>query len=101
VVLSLACGAVLGAAVGRIKGKQSGENRLSHSLHEHLDRDDVVLADRYYCSYWEIALLLERGVDVVRRLHQRRPVDFRRGQRLGHEDPGITWTKPDWMDAAT
>ena len=61
VVVSLACGAVLGAALGRIKGKQSGENMLFHSLHEHLERDDVVLADRYYCSYWEIALLRGRG----------------------------------------
>ena len=104
VVLSLACGAVLGAALGRIKGKQSGENMLFHSLHEHLERDDVMLADRYYCSYWEVALLLGRGVDVVMRLHQRRPVDFRQGQRLGHEDHVVTWTKPacpDWMDAAT
>lgn len=104
VVLSLACGAVLGAALGRIKGKQSGENMLFHSLHEHLERDDVVLADRYYCSYWEVAVLLGRGVDVVMRLHQRRPVDFRQGQRLGHEDHVVTWTKPacpDWMDAVT
>jgi hypothetical protein len=102
VVVSLA--AVLGAALGPIKGKQSGENILFHSLHEHLGRDDVVLADRDSGSYWEIALLLGLGVDTVMRLHQRRPVDFRRGQRLGREDHVVTWTKPacpEWMDAAT
>ena len=61
VVLSLACGAVLAAAVGRLRGKQTSENMLFHSLHAHLERDDVVLADRYYCSYWEITLLGARG----------------------------------------
>ena len=101
VLLSLACGAVLGAAVGRIKGKQTGEHMLFHSLHEYLERDDVMLADRYYCSYWEIALLLGLGVDTVMRLHQRRPVDFRRGQRLGHEDPGVTGTKPACLSGWT
>ena len=104
VLLSLACGAVLGAAVGRIKGKQTGEHMLFHSLHEYLERDDVMLADRNSGSYWEIALLVGLGVDTVMRLHPRRPVDFRRGQRLGREDHMVTWTKPacpDWMDAAT
>jgi putative transposase len=100
VLLSLACGAVVGAAVGRIKGKQTGEHMLFHSLHEYLERDDVMLADRDSGSYWEIALLRGLGVDTVMRLHQRRPVDFRRGQRLGREDHVVTWTKPacpDWM----
>src|SRR5215475_135485 len=79
VVLSLACGAVVAAAVGRIKGPQSSENMLFHSLHASLERDDVVLADRFYCSYWEVALLRGRGIDSVMRLHQRQAVDFRRG----------------------
>src|SRR5215475_1940902 len=104
VVLSLACGAVLGAALGRLRGKQTSENMLFHTLHAHLERDDVVLADRYYCSYWEITLLGQRGIDVVMRLHQRRQVDFHRGQRLSREDHVVTWPKPvrpAWMDAAT
>jgi len=104
VVLSLACGAVLAAAVGRIKGKQTSETMLFHGLHEHLERDDVVLADRFYCSYWEVALLLGRGIDIVMRLHQRRAVDFRCGRRLGREDHVVSWTKPKrpaWMAEAT
>jgi hypothetical protein len=104
VVLSLACGAVFGAALGRLRGKQTSENMLFHTLHAHLERDDVVLADRYYCSYWEITLLGQRGIDVVMRLHQRRQVDFHRGRRLGREDHVVTWPKPvrpAWMDAAT
>jgi Transposase DDE domain len=104
VVLSLACGAVLAAAVGPIKGKQTSETMLFHGLHEHLERDDVVLADRFYCPYWEIALLRGRGIDIVMRLHQRRPVDFRGGRRVGREEHILSWTKPKrpaWMDEAT
>jgi hypothetical protein len=104
VVFSLACGAVLAAAVGRIKGPQSSEPMLFHDLHAHLERADVVLADRFYCSYWEIALLLGRGIDIVMRLHQRRPADFRGGRRVGREDHVVSWTKPKrpaWLDEAT
>ena len=67
-------------------------------------RATLFLGDRYYCSYFLIALLMERGVDVVTRLHQARGADFRRGQRLGHGDHLVTWTrpvKPAWMDQAT
>lgn len=81
VVVSLACGAVLAAAVGPIKGTQTSETMLFHDLHDQREHDDIVLADRFYCSYWEFALLLGRGIDIVMRLHQRRQVDFRGGQR--------------------
>ena len=104
VVFSLAVGTVLDAAEGPFAGKQTGEPALFRGLHGSLHPGDVVLADRYYCSYFEIALLQQRGVDVVMRLHQRRPVDFRRGRRLGGEDQLITWDKPkcpEWLDEAT
>src|SRR2546426_5064861 len=65
VVFSLACGAVLAAAVGRIKGPQSSETRLFHSLHATLERDDVVLADRFSGFYWEVALLRGQGIAIV------------------------------------
>lgn len=104
VLLSLACGVILDAAVGPSKGKQTGETQLFHTLHDQVDAGDVVLADRYFCSYWEIALLQGRGADVVMRLHPRRHVDFRCGLRLGREDHLVSWSKPArpaWMDAAT
>ena len=67
---------------------------LFHGLHAAFERDDVVLADRFYCSYWDVALRLGRGMDVVMRAPQRRAVALRRGQRLGHADHLIVWTKP-------
>jgi hypothetical protein len=103
-VFSLAVGTVLDAAEGPYSGKQTGETALFRGLHGCLTAGDVVLSDRYFCSYFEIALLQRREVDVVMRLHQCRPVDFRRGQRLGPEDRVVVWKKPKrpaWLDEAT
>ena len=80
VVFCLATGSVLEAAIGQYQGKQTGENALFRSLWDELEPEDVVLGDRYYCSYFDIAMLKQRGVDSVFRLHQRRPCDFRRGR---------------------
>ncbi len=55
---------------------------------------DVFVGDRIYCTYGDIALLLNRCIDSVFRLHQARKVDFRKGQRLGKCDRILTWEKP-------
>lgn len=55
---------------------------------------DIMLADRGFCSYAEIALMQQRNVDTVMRLHQRRKTDFRRGRILGLEDHVVVWNKP-------
>jgi DDE family transposase len=104
VVFSLAVGTVLDAALGRYQGKATGEPALLRQLHDRFEPTDVLLADCYYCSYFEIALLQQRGVDVVLRQHQRRATDFRRGRRLGPSDHLVVWSKPQrptWMDEAT
>jgi len=105
VVFCLASGAALEMAIGPYRGKRTGENSLFRTLWDSLEANDVVLADRCYCSYADIALLAERQVDVVFRKHQARPSDFRRGQRLGKHDHLITWRKPEqrpeWMDEET
>jgi hypothetical protein len=104
VLFSLAVGTVLEAALGPYQGKETGETALFRSLHDRLGAGDVVLADRYFCSYFEIACLQQRGVEVVFRLHQRRRCDFRRGRRLGRRDHVVVWHKParpDWMEEAT
>jgi hypothetical protein len=104
VVFCLATGVVLEAALGRYQGKQTGENSLFRGTWDELERDDVVLGDRYYGSYFDLAMLKRRGVDCAFRLHQRRHSDFRRGRRLGRDDHVVTWRRPDrpdWMDRAT
>ncbi len=62
------------------------------------------MTDRYFCSYFMIALLLERNVDFVGRLHQARKKDTYRVKRLGKGDWLVEWrrpSKPAWMDQAT
>jgi hypothetical protein len=100
VVFSLAVGTVLEAAIGKYQGKQTGENSLFRTLHDMLEPGDVVLADRYFSGWFDLALLHVRGVDVVVRKHQLRPTDFRTGKRLGRHDHLVCWTKPtrpSWM----
>jgi hypothetical protein len=104
VLLSFATAAVLGAAWGPYSGKQTGESALFRELFEQLRAGDVVVADRYYCSYFMIALLQQCGVDAVFRMHQLRHYDFRRGRRLGRADHLAQWlrpARPAWMDPAT
>lgn len=103
-LLSLATAMVGGMAMGPYAGKETGETALLRELFDRFERGDVVLADRYYCSYFMIALLQERGIDLVTRQHQRRHTDFRRGQRLGQGDHIVEWqrpAKPEWMDQET
>jgi hypothetical protein len=104
VLLAFATAALVGAAFGPRKGKETGETALFRTLLEQIQAGDVVVADRYYCSYWMLALLLECGADACFRLHQRRQADFRRGRRLGRGDHLVIWTKPrrpTWMTADT
>jgi Transposase DDE domain len=104
VLLSLATAMVTDMAMGPYAGKETGESALLRSLLDRFDPGDVLLADRYYCSYFMIALLKERGIELVARLHQRRPIDFRRGRRLGKDDHIVTWSRPKrpaWMDQQT
>ena len=100
VVFSLAVGAVLEMAISKYQGKQTGENSLFRELHETLASGDVVLADRYFSGWFDIALLRLRGVDSVVRKHQLRATDFRTGRRLGKDDHLVCWPKPQrpaWM----
>jgi hypothetical protein len=104
VMLSLVTGMLNALAIGPYSGKETGETALFRQLLDRLREGDVVVADCYFCSYFMICLLLERGVDLVSRLHQCRTADFRRGQRLGPGDHIVEWPRPpcpEWMDEAT
>ena len=104
VLLTFATAALVGASFGPYAGKETGESALLRQLFEQLRSGDVLVADRYYCSYFLIALLQQRGVDVAFRLHHKRRYDFRRGRHLGHHDHVVAWQRPrrpDWMDEAT
>ena len=90
-LFSLASGALLASATGN---RHAHETTLFRGLWNQLRGGDVILADRGFCSYLNLAALAARGVDSVMRLHQARPIDFRAGKRLGFDDRLVTWTKP-------
>lgn len=70
------------------------ERVLFRRFYNSLSRDDVVLGDRGTCSFYDMALLIPRGVDAVLRLHATRKVDFSQGIRLGRRDHIVAWDKP-------
>lgn len=97
-------------------------------LHPELRTGDLLVADRGFCSYPHLCLLIERGVQAVLRIHQQTIVDFRAGRphaipgqskaenrkglprskwlrSLGLQDQIVQWlknpkSKPNWMSAA-
>jgi hypothetical protein len=94
------------------------------ALHPDLRPGDVLVADRGFCSYAHLALLVQAGVHAVFRMHQKHIVDFTPGrphveprtrgkghkgqprsgwlQQLGKHDQLVHWLQPlacpQWMD---
>ena len=99
-VICLATGAALDAAIGPHSGKGSGELGLVRGLLEGFRAGDVMLADALYCNYFLIAAQTQAGVDVLFEQNGARITDFRRGQSLGTRDHVVRWPKParpQWM----
>ena len=103
-ITCLATGTVLNYALGTWRGKETGEHALFREIIGCLVQDDLLLADRYYCSYFLIAYLMSEQIDAVFQQHSARKTDFRRGKKLGTKDHLVNWKKParpDWMDKET
>lgn len=96
----------------------------SIQLHDELQPNDLLVADRGFCSYAHLALLFQCGVHGLLRMHQRMIVDFTPGRphatpgeknyekglprskwmkQLGASDQVVRWLKPrqkpNWMSA--
>ena len=100
-VICLATGAALDAAIGPHRGKGTGELGLVRSLLKGFRAGDVMLADALYCNYFLIAAMMAKGVDVLFEQNGSRITDFRRGQSLSMRLPLVCWPKPaarpQWM----
>jgi hypothetical protein len=95
-IVSLFCwatGTIIDIAIAAYR---SSELALWRQLWGHLQSGDIVLADRFYCTYAEVSGLLARGCDGVFRLQgaRARTMDFRQGKRLGRNDRLVTWHRP-------
>jgi hypothetical protein len=99
-VFSLATGAIRLTALGAYQGKQTGEASLLRSVLHRILRGSILLADRYYASFWLLAQAELKNIDVVARCHHKRKVDFRRGLKQGYLDQLVAYPKPrrpKWM----
>lgn len=100
VLFSLSVGTVLDLGIRKWAGKFQSELAMLRAMFSQFDPGDVLLTDRYLCSYMEIAMLRVHQVDFVGRMHANRKVDFRRGRWIGVDDHLVEWIKPkrpDWM----
>lgn len=96
-LFDLVSGAVLDLALGALS---KAETTLFREIWPALESGDIVIGDRLFCSYADIVLLKNRGVDCIFRLHVKRKVNWREGRPLGRNDRLITWQKgprPDWL----
>jgi hypothetical protein len=105
VLLGLATGALLGALTAPWHGQGNGEPSLLRRLLDRLRPGDILLYDAGNCSFWTVALALQRGIDVVIRLKEASWSKASAGKRLGKGDYEVVWSKPrkrpEWMDEAT
>ena len=102
-LISLATGTIIDYRMGAYQGKGTGETSLFSQLLDSLLTGDLLLADRYYCTFAIIALLQAKGIPVLFPLHANKKADFRQGNKLGTNDHRVEWQKPKrkpvWMTA--
>tara|TARA_B100000945_G_scaffold96685_1_gene75606 strand:- start:2 stop:931 length:930 start_codon:yes stop_codon:yes gene_type:complete len=70
------------------------ECRLFKRLLEFFVSGDIVLPDRGFSGYGQLATLKQQGVDSVMRIHHRRKVGWRKGRKLGRRDRLVCWQRP-------
>ena len=104
-LISLATGTVIDYRLGPYQGKGTGESSLFSQVLNALLTGDLLLADRYYCTFAIIALLQAKGIPVLFLLHANKKADFRQGRKLGARDHEVEWQKPKrkpvWMTDRT
>jgi hypothetical protein len=89
-VFSLATGSLLGYAKGN---KHSSESRLWQKLFGLLKKEDIVLGDRGYLSFMNIAYLSSKKIDSVIRWKDRIK-RIKKYKKLGENDYIYLWKKP-------
>lgn len=103
-LVSLSVGTVVSYAVGPYQGKGTGETSLFSQLIDAIAKNDLLLADRYYCTWAILALMMQKRSHLLVQNHAQRKPDFRCGKKLGAKDHLVEWKKPkrkpDWISQA-
>lgn len=96
-IFCLSSGALLRAAHGALK---THEARLFAFIRRVLRPGDILVADRGYWSFANLALLPMRGADMIVRGRYANRVDWRKGKCLGKSDRIVTMTRPSDKSAS-
>lgn len=102
-ITCLSSGVLLNAAIGRFNGKGSDEQTLLRRIEDTFQVGDIVLADAFFATYFFIATMQAKGVDILMAQQgaRQRSTDFRLGYKLGQKDHLIVIDKPkarpSWM----
>jgi hypothetical protein len=102
-LICLGSGGVLNAATGPCEGKGGDEQTLLRGMLDTLEREDILLGDAFYPTYFLLCDLAQRGVDGVFEQYgaRKRSTDFTTGEKLGARDHLIVLDKPkkkpEWM----
>ena len=62
VVFSLAVGTAVEMTIGKYKGKLTGENSMFRELYKFFQAKDVMIADRAYAGWFDIALCVHKSL---------------------------------------
>lgn len=83
--------------------KNDSEPELFREQWDVFSEGDIMLGDKMYCNFFDLAMLFDRGVDSVAALpsKNRKPVKARDAlKKLGTDDLLIEWKKPAWSKKA-
>jgi hypothetical protein len=92
-VVSLATGCLFHFVYANYSGKGTGEISLLRNNLDIFRNGDIVVMDALYCSFATIALLKQRGVDVIVRMSGSRLLDDGDWACLDSGDGIITWKR--------
>lgn len=92
-LFSLTLGLLKDFAYGPYEGKGTGESNLFRRLFGHINVGDVILGDKYYCSYRDVHQILARGGHVVVKHFEYRTI-LKLVKRLGKQDAIYRWKRP-------
>ncbi len=93
-MISLSTGAVVDFKFAAHEGKGTGESSLLRKMMDTVSEGDILVADRYYPTYFTVGTLLQQGADMLSISHVSRNVDFSEGIQLGECDHIVEWHKP-------
>lgn len=91
ILFSLATGAAIALVIDVLN---THDVKLARKLYRCLSFGDVLLGDRAFCSYADLAFIKNHQADAVFRKHQGRKQEMQCGKIVGSSDKQVIWHKP-------